>query len=241
MRVGFSILLVTTILACGGGQPATAPNGETASKAAAATELDAGAIAPAPVTSTTTSNVDADVGAAPKFHADDPSGPPAPVERTGKTWPFHTWTRAEAVTFNQFRIRSEAPLRAYDEKGWSPHIVNHKRLDETLAKKAIEIVTAHEGDVSVSKCPFPRHAVVLFDEDVPVASINVCFQCGDIVLWPRWSPAPDWSTMSSAQQKAQMARNEKQLKRYEQVFPRWKKFFADDVGFSIDVAPEWTR
>ena len=37
----------------------------------------------------------------------------------------------------------------------------------------------------ISKCPFPRHGIVFFDGDNnPVASANICFQCGDILVWP---------------------------------------------------------
>lgn len=157
------------------------------------------------------------------------------MERTGKSWPFHAWTRAEAVLFNQFPMRYPAQLRAYEENGWSADVAERKPLDDGMAKKAVEIVKAHEGDVAVSKCPFPRHAVVLFDGDVPVASINVCFTCGDIMLWPRWAPAPDWEKMTDAQRKTHWAREEKHLKRYEGVFPRWKTYFRDEIGWPIDT------
>jgi hypothetical protein len=77
--------------------------------------------------------------------------------------------------------------------------------------------------------------VVLYDGDVPVASINVCFECGDILLWPRWEPRPDYSSMTDKQWKEQELRNAKQIKLYEKVFPKWKVFFQDEVGFSIDA------
>ena len=41
--------------------------------------------------------------------------------------------------------------------------------------------------------------MVLYEVAVPVASINVCFSCGDIMLWPRWEPAPDWEHLSAKQ------------------------------------------
>ena len=231
-RALFFVLLVLTA-ACGGAQPTASPSAVAPAPSAVAPSptvagLDADAAAPA---------APATAAAEPKEASSEsaPAAPPPPVERTGKTWPFHTWTRAVAVTFNQFPMRHDAPLLAYDDKGWSPHVVDRKPVSEQLANRAIEIVKAHEGDVAVSKCPFPRHAVVLYDGDVPVASINVCFECGDIMLWPRWSPAPDWDHMTSKQMKAHMAREEKHLKLYESVFPRWQAYFRDEVGFPIDA------
>lgn len=175
----------------------------------------------------------------PGSAAPDASAPaaPPPVERTGKEWPFHAWDRAEAVTFNRFAMRPGVPLRAYDEGGWSPHVVDRKAVTTAQAKKAVELLARTEGDVTVSKCPFPRHAVVLFDGDVPVASVNVCFSCGDILLWPRWSPEPDWERLTKKERAAIESRREKQLALYDRTFPQWKTFFRDEVGFAIDDAP----
>jgi hypothetical protein len=91
----------------------------------------------------------------------------------------------------------------------------------------------------MTKCPFPRHAVVLYDHDVPVASVNVCFECGDILLWPRLGPpAIDWDKLTPAQTKKALAELEadgaKKQKLFGQVFPKWKTFFRDSVGFPID-------
>ena len=164
----------------------------------------------------------------------EPSPPPPPVTRTGKVWPFHAWDRAEAVTFNQFRMRPGAPLYAYDEKGWSPHLVDRKPITGAQAKTAVDLVDQTQGDVAVSKCPFPRHAVVLYEGEVPVASINVCFSCGDILLWPRWSPAPDWEKMTKKQLAEHELHQKKQLVMYDKAFPRWKELFRDGIRFPID-------
>jgi hypothetical protein len=174
-----------------------------------------------------------DAGVAPSVSV-APLPKPAPVTRSGKAWPFHTWNRAEAMTFNAFDMKPQVQLRAIDDNGWSPHIVERKPLTDTQAKQSVDLVTKTQGDVSVSKCPFPRHAVVLYEDDAPVASINVCFSCGDILLWPRWEPAPDWEKMTDKQRKEQDLKSAKQMKAYEQVFPTWKTFFRDEVGFPID-------
>lgn len=164
---------------------------------------------------------------------------PAPVERTGKTWPFHAWDRAEAFTFNRFPMREHTPFRIYDDNGWSEHIADKKPLDAGLAKQAVDLVLAGKSELEMTKCPFPRHAVVLYDHDVPVASINVCFSCGDILLWPYLGAAKvDWDKLTDAQAKKALADQEVEYKRkqkaFDQVFPKWKTFFRDSVGFPID-------
>ncbi len=165
--------------------------------------------------------------------------PPPPVTRTGKTWPFHTWSRAEAVAFNERRYGPGPQLRAYDDSGWSPLVTKKKPLSTAEAQEALKLINDTLGDVEVSKCPFPRHAVVLFDGDVPVASINVCFQCGDILVWPSWTTPPldwaHWDQLTVGQRHTLEAMQKKKLSLHEHFFPAWKAFFRDKVGFPIDV------
>ena len=219
------LLLLATLVACdrdarGPAAPAASAHAEPVSATASAA-MTAAVSAP-PIAS-----------AAPSASA---RTPPVKVERQGKTWPFHRWTRAEAVTFNPFSIRPGVQLRAYDDShGESPHIVDRKPLDEAMAKKAVDLVTQTQGGVEVSKCPFPRHAVVLYEDTLPVASINVCFECGDILLWPPWAPEPDWATLTAQQLKKIELANRRQLELYDAVFPKWQAYFRDEVGFPIDT------
>lgn len=193
---------------------------------------DAGSVADAAAVETPVVDASAPTDAGPP---PAPAPKPAPVKREGKAWPFHRWTRAEAVTFNQFAMRQGVSMVAYDEGGWSQHVVDRKPIDDSAARKALELTKATEGDVAVSKCPFPRHAVVLYDDTVPIASINVCFQCGDIVLWPPWKPEPDYSKFTPKQFNELEAAHKKQLGLYDKVFPKWQTFFRDEVGFRIDA------
>jgi hypothetical protein len=166
---------------------------------------------------------------APQAKPAPTSTPPAtiaPVLRTGKSWPFHSWTRAEVVGFNEFPMTRGAPRFAYDERGFSPHVASHKPITEGRAKDALEIARL-TGEVSVSKCPFPRHAVVLFDGDTPIASINVCFECGDIDAWPLWD-AIDWQTATPAEQKLWLAREEKRQRAHPDALARWRRFFREE-------------
>ena len=160
--------------------------------------------------------------------------PPPPVSRSGKVWPFHAWNEAVAVTYNHMRIRPGVPLLAYDERGWSPHVVEQKPLSRENADVAVMLLAATEGGVDVSKCPFPRHAIVLLDSGVPVASINVCFECGDIRTWPSWGPEPDWDKLTDKEMRAMELRAAKQLKLYDKTFPKWQAFFRDEVGFPLE-------
>jgi len=220
---------IAVAFGCGGPYPQAADPMRTptaspdppAQTVAAPTPMDAGAASAA------ASAAPVDAGPPPK---------PAPVTRTGKTWPFHAWDHAEAVAFNQLPMRPRIQRRAYDDDGWTQHLAQKKPIDGALAKKAVELVMRTEGDVNVSQCPFPRHAVVLYEGATPVASINVCFSCGDIMLWPRWEPEQDWEKLNDKQRKAFELREKKQKKLYDAAFPMWKAFFRDEVGYAIDVA-----
>ncbi|MEB2313529.1 MAG: hypothetical protein OZ921_03480 [Sorangiineae bacterium] len=172
-----------------------------------------------------------------------PAAPPAtaaraaplpPSARAGERWPFHAWNRGEAVTFNHFALRPEVSLYAVNDRGWSPYLVEARPLDEAQVRRAVELIEATRGEVEISKCPFPRHAVVLYDGQTPVASINVCFECGDILLWPAWEPASDDASMSEREMKRAQGRAQAKLKLYEAVFPHWRAFFGEELGFPIE-------
>lgn len=159
------------------------------------------------------------------------------VVRKGTVWPFHSWNRAVAVRFNEFPMREAIPLYACSERGLSPHIIEAIPISIPLAKRSVELVVQTRGAVAVSKCPFPRHAVILYDGDVPVASINVCFSCGDILVWPRWESVaePDWDHLTHEKRRAYESALKEHMARYEKTFPFWKLYFRDQIGFPIDA------
>ena len=104
---------------------------------------------------------------------------------TRQAWPPTKWTHGRAYTYNFTRTGPGHQLRIFDEKGWSDGIVQTLELSHEQAAAALELTHRTQGDVRASKCAFPRHAVVLFDqEDQPVASMNICFECTDILVWP---------------------------------------------------------
>ncbi|WAS97514.1 hypothetical protein [Nannocystis punicea] len=156
---------------------------------------------------------------------DEPSAPPTP---TG-TWPFVAWDRAEAFTFNPIEYGPGVPLRVYEAtKGWSPNIVERKPLSQAQAERAVEWTVATRGELEVSKCAFPRHAVVLYAGDAPVGSVNVCFECGDILVWPDFEPPASGPTAERRQRQ--------QMKAYKRVFPEWQRFFRDELGLPLTLA-----
>ena len=150
------------------------------------------------------------------------------------TWPFTAWDRAEAITFNHVAYGPGIPLRAYDDvHGWSPKIVERRAITAQQGARAVKWVIATRGEIEVSKCAFPRHAVVLYAGDTPVGTANVCFECGDILVWPDLEPPPDYDRWSAAKQKQQERKFRQQLTAYKKVFPQWEQFFGDELGFSL--------
>ena len=162
-----------------------------------------------------------------------PAVPPTPLTKT-TTWPFVAWDRAEAITYNHLAYGPGIPLRVYDDtKGWSPKIVERKPITRPQGERTVNWVIATGGEVEVSKCAFPRHAVVLYSGDTPVGTANVCFECGDILVWPDLDPPPDYEHWTDAAQKQHEGSYRRKLTAYKKVFPQWENFFRDELGFPL--------
>ncbi len=150
------------------------------------------------------------------------------------TWPFTAWDRAEAITFNHVAYGPGIPLRVYDaDHGWSPKIVDRKPISQEQAARAVGWVIATGGELEVSKCAFPRHAVVLYAGEAPVGTANVCFECGDILVWPHLDAPPDHDNWTDKAEKQWNRKLKKKLSGYKKVFPEWERFFRDELGFSL--------
>jgi len=160
------------------------------------------------------------------------ASPPPPVSLTpSKAWPFHAWDRAEAYTFNLRRPGPGAKLRVYNEKqGWTESPTKGPTLTAKQAKKALGLIAKTQGQMIVSKCPFPRHGIVFFQGETPVASVSVCFECGDIMVWPAYSQDPSWQERKSR-------RFGKLMKSYKRVFPQWEALFESELSLNTD----WTK
>lgn len=169
-----------------------------------------------------------------------PDAAPAPLVAT-KTWPFHQWDRAEAITFNHVTPGPDVQLLAYSDAGWNTTILERKAIEVEQGERAVEWVIATRGTVEVSKCPHPRHAVILYSGQTPVASINLCFECGDLLVWPEFEPGPDWDNYDNWT-KTEEAKFDKLMAKkqavYDKLYPSWEAFFRDELGFSI-IPPKW--
>ena len=153
-----------------------------------------------------------------------------PVARDAKECPFHPFDRAVAVTSETQHIRRG--FHAYDQYGENG-IAERKPLTKAQMDKAVALAKKVEGTIEVSKCPFPRHAVILMDGDRGIASINVCFECGDILVWPDYR-LKDPSAKQPYDSPAVQARMKRQLRAYDAVFPEWTAFFKDELKLPID-------
>lgn len=153
-----------------------------------------------------------------------PTGSIAKVKRSGTTWPFHKWDRAEVVVMNWAPYGPGTSMNAVNDRGWSPHVKYRAALDKNHTTEAVAIITKQHGELYVSKCPAPRHSVVLYDGDDPVASIDVCFTCHDVLLWPQWITKPTQADYDRAQ------------KMEEMFIGAWHRVFIDDLKL-----PLWTE
>lgn len=104
-------------------------------------------------------------------------------ERT--EWPGE-WASAKAYLFNmESGYGPGSTLFAWKDGTWHPRLEGEAALSDEMAAAALELVHRAQGELLMSKCPFPRHAVVFFDADgEPLGSVNVCFECTDILVWP---------------------------------------------------------
>ena len=137
-------------------------------------------------------------------------------------WPPASWTTAKAYTYNFVPYDPRTgTLRVYDGQ-WSKNVRQTIALSKEQGAAALELTHRTAGEMLTSKCAFPRHAVVFFDEhDKAVASVNVCFSCTDILVWPPYG--------RETLQMKKYSNLKKLLTVHDEVLARWRLFF-DDVG-----------
>lgn len=143
-------------------------------------------------------------------------------------WPPSSWKSAKAYAFNQQEFGPGVELFAYKDGTWSTNITQEKELTPEQANDALELTHRLGGTLKVSKCAFPRHAVVFFDaQDQPIASVNVCFQCGDVLVWPPYNTAEDWNQQRFAQQGSEQM--PLIFEAHEQVLPLWNTLLIEQL------------
>ncbi len=162
--------------------------------------------------------------AVPGAHALDPAG--------RQDWPPAAWDHARAYAYNLVPAGPGHALRVWDAGGWSPDIAQTLPLDAEQASLALELTHRTQGEVRASKCAFPRHAVVFFDaQDQPVASVNVCFECSDILVWPPYFADEEAAAQRMAQQVVTGEGDDAfpqplLFTVHDEVLGRWEGFFS---------------
>ena len=100
-------------------------------------------------------------------------------------WPPQKWSHAKAYTFNFVPFGPGQKSYIYRADTWNGKIQKTYPITEEQAEYAVHLIHQTAGNVETSKCTFPRHGIVYFDEnDTPIASINYCFSCGGVLVWP---------------------------------------------------------
>lgn len=153
-----------------------------------------------------------------------PAPSPRPKLKAVKatSFPFRPWSYAKAYTYNFFAMQP-VPTRVYsNEHGWSPHIRSEQVISDAHAKRAAELAAVTRGSIELTKCTFPRHAIIYFDnEDKPVASLDVCFDCEAVLAWPDYD-------------KPESFNYERMGQKFEKTLPLWRRLFEHDLKLPID-------
>ena len=161
----------------------------------------------------------------------DPNGnrqewPPLGILPT-KKWPFYKWDSARAVVYNLVDQQDAISLHSWSPTfGLNPSVHLQPELTKAQADSALKLLAATQGGLNVSKCAFPRHGIVFYSQGVPVGSIDLCFECGDILIYPPYKQAPNWPDKK-------LKMYGKLMKRYDNVFPKWEKLFGEELGLAL--------
>ena len=139
-------------------------------------------------------------------------------------WPYYKWDSAKAYVFNvNETFGPGASLHAWrSDKGLhadAREVV--ARLGDRQSRTIASLVRRGRGEFLVSKCAFPRHGIVFFAGDKPVGSVSVCFECGDILIWP------------ADRKKKRSESYGRFMGRYKKIFPKWEAVFRDQLQLPL--------
>jgi len=137
-------------------------------------------------------------------------------------FPFGSWSYAKAYTYNFFDDRP-VQMRVVTRDGtWSRHIRSEQRMSAEQAQQAADLVARTQGSVELTRCTFPRHAIVYFDAtDKPIASIDVCFSCEAVLVWPDYKRPDDFDHEASASA-------------LDRALPAWRRLFEGSLNLPVD-------
>ncbi len=108
----------------------------------------------------------------------------------GFHFPDEDYAYAKVYYFNLGEIRTMPDFDIYtDEGGWAASMVDPNITSEHGLAENMEKLFLYGADgllTGLSKCFIPRHGLVYFDEnDQPVASLSICFECTGISMWTK--------------------------------------------------------
>ncbi|CAG5086313.1 hypothetical protein [Parvicella tangerina] len=108
----------------------------------------------------------------------------------GFHFPGEEYAYAKVYYFNLEEIRSMPDFDIYtEEEGWAPSLIDPDIKSEHGLAENMEKLFLYGADgliTGLSKCFIPRHGLVYFDEnDEPVASLSICFECQGISMWTK--------------------------------------------------------
>lgn len=151
------------------------------------------------------------------------------------------WATARAYTYNTEKAYGPgASIWVWRGESFNPNIDSTHELTREQGEAALELVHQAAGRMLVSKCAYPRHAVVFFDDEgQPVASVNVCFECGDILVYPDYVDdeleEKKYAIPSDVVDEHGLERQLFDLV-HEAVMPRWADFFT---ALGVTVVESW--
>src|SRR5690606_36497846 len=136
-----------------------------------------------------------------------------------REWPPGEVASAKAYTFNfDTNLGPGLDLYVYRNDSWHKTIRSTHELSEDATKQALDLVHVLGGTTIVPKCPLPRHGVGFCDkDDKPLGSVNMCFECGDIMVWP---PYYDDSELEEDRWSISKGDGPLLLKIHEQTMPK---------------------
>lgn len=105
-------------------------------------------------------------------------------------FPGVTYSYAKIYYFNLDELKTPPESYIYtEEDGYAKSITGEGKVSSKALTSNIEkLFLYHKNGLlnGLSKCFTPRHGIIYFDkEDIPVASLSVCFECQGIKMWTK--------------------------------------------------------
>jgi hypothetical protein len=118
-----------------------------------------------------------------------------------KSFPEVPYSYAKTYLFNLLESKGRPDQKIWDGNEYAQSKLGDGKIVDEKSKKILSGITNQDMsslNLGLSKCFTPRHGVIYFNEDdVPVASISICFECEKISLFPNPYPDVDYSASFS--------------------------------------------